>query len=248
MGNFALQTSPCSFLKSRISPWEISFPFLLCSLITGALIFFPTGSNIQTYLCFLPLSLCFPFLSRQRAAAAGLGRAHAAVAAAGELCGWRLQIQAEAHGRWAARASSNGPRQCAARRGRAGAADARRGSGAGAGSAGGGALGWRAQRLGSARGRAERAARLARGAGEGGAGAARAGASWRAQGGAHAASGGAREQVRRRAERSGRGAARHRGWCWWRAQRVRRAARAGGMQDACERSRCETRAEASSPE
>jgi hypothetical protein len=40
MENFALQTSPCSFLKSRISPWEISFPLLLCSFNPGALIFF----------------------------------------------------------------------------------------------------------------------------------------------------------------------------------------------------------------
>jgi hypothetical protein len=42
MGTFVLQTGPCSFLKSRINPWEISFP-LLCFLIPGALIFFPTG-------------------------------------------------------------------------------------------------------------------------------------------------------------------------------------------------------------
>jgi hypothetical protein len=36
MGNFTLQKDPCSFLKLRISPWEISFPLLLCSLIPGA--------------------------------------------------------------------------------------------------------------------------------------------------------------------------------------------------------------------
>ncbi|PVH66197.1 hypothetical protein PAHAL_1G175800 [Panicum hallii] len=45
-----------------------------------------------------------------------------------------------------------------------------------------------------------------------------------------------------------RGVARRGGLCLWLAQRVHRTARAGGVQDACERSRCETRAEASSPE
>jgi hypothetical protein len=43
-------------------------------------------------------------------------------------------------------------------------------------------------------------------------------------------------------------AARREGWSWWLAQRVCRATRTGGVQDACERSRCETQAEASSSE
>jgi hypothetical protein len=65
MGKFALQTSPCSFLKLRISPWEISFPLLLCSLIPGAFIFFPTGStplpgSILIPTCFSPSLFLMP--------------------------------------------------------------------------------------------------------------------------------------------------------------------------------------------
>jgi hypothetical protein len=37
MGNFSLQTSPCNFLKLRISPWEVLIPFLLCSSSFSAL-------------------------------------------------------------------------------------------------------------------------------------------------------------------------------------------------------------------
>jgi hypothetical protein len=37
MENFALQASPCNFLKLLISPWEVLIPFLLCSSSFSAL-------------------------------------------------------------------------------------------------------------------------------------------------------------------------------------------------------------------
>jgi hypothetical protein len=49
MGNFILQKGPCSFLKLRISPWEVLIPFLPCSSSLSALspywclLSFPTG-------------------------------------------------------------------------------------------------------------------------------------------------------------------------------------------------------------
>jgi hypothetical protein len=92
MGNFALQTGPCNFLKLHISPWESSSVLLLSSSLSCRLLPFflsPTGSgSIQMHFLFLP----FPALlldrrlngallprrqqvrsSRQRAAGAGRG-------------------------------------------------------------------------------------------------------------------------------------------------------------------------------
>jgi hypothetical protein len=62
MGNFALQTSPCNFLKLRISPWEIPSVLLLSSSLSWCFpsFFFPTGgSSIQALLFFLLLPLFF---------------------------------------------------------------------------------------------------------------------------------------------------------------------------------------------
>jgi hypothetical protein len=64
MGNFVLQIGPCSSLILRISPWGNPFPLLLCSLIPGTLIFFPsvfffassTGSSSSKTSFSLPLS------------------------------------------------------------------------------------------------------------------------------------------------------------------------------------------------
>jgi hypothetical protein len=86
-------------MKSRISPWEISFPLLLCSLIPGALIFFPHrpgsilistgGSSIQLFFSFL--SSCF-FSSSTRLGwdEAGAGRRHCRAAQARGRTGARV--------------------------------------------------------------------------------------------------------------------------------------------------------------
>jgi hypothetical protein len=55
MGNLTLQKGPCSFLNLHISPWEVLFPFLLCSSFIWSLSS-PTGGSIQMLL-FLSLSL-----------------------------------------------------------------------------------------------------------------------------------------------------------------------------------------------
>jgi hypothetical protein len=76
MGNIVLQTGPCSFLYLRIGPWEISFPLLLCSLIPGTLIFYPTGlAPFLSLPAFSPPSLFHPQAqgAAQRQARAGPG-------------------------------------------------------------------------------------------------------------------------------------------------------------------------------
>jgi hypothetical protein len=97
MGNFALQTSPCSFLKLRISPWEISFPLLLCSLIPGAFILFPTGPGSIPIPAFFFPSLSSKRSWRWRGASAPVAQAHGAA-----------QLAA------AAQAARRGPRAAAA--------------------------------------------------------------------------------------------------------------------------------------
>jgi hypothetical protein len=79
MENFALQTNPCSFLKLRISPWEVLIPFLPCSSSLSALSlhwrllsFFSTKRRSFS----LSPSLCCsgPARSRRRHAARALER------------------------------------------------------------------------------------------------------------------------------------------------------------------------------
>jgi hypothetical protein len=62
MGNFTLQKGPCSFLKLRISPWEIPSILLLSSSLSWCLLSFsfPTGGSSIKIPLFLPLSLYFP--------------------------------------------------------------------------------------------------------------------------------------------------------------------------------------------
>jgi hypothetical protein len=61
MRNYALQKGSCSFLKLRISPWEVLFPFLLCS---SSLSIYPFPWRL--FLCFfhrrpyLGASPCLP--------------------------------------------------------------------------------------------------------------------------------------------------------------------------------------------
>jgi hypothetical protein len=54
MENFALQTSPCSFLNSRKGPWEIPFPFVLCSFSLSLSLILPWRLFL---LCFWPAPL-----------------------------------------------------------------------------------------------------------------------------------------------------------------------------------------------
>jgi hypothetical protein len=56
MRNYALQKGPCSFLKSRTSPWEVPFLFLLCFSSLWRLLL-PNGSISLS----LSLSLYCPF-------------------------------------------------------------------------------------------------------------------------------------------------------------------------------------------
>jgi hypothetical protein len=62
MKNYALKKDPCSFLKLCISPWEVLILLLLCSLLSGAFLLFPTvGILLPGFLLipipFSPLSL-----------------------------------------------------------------------------------------------------------------------------------------------------------------------------------------------
>jgi hypothetical protein len=105
MGNFVLQTSPCSSLILRIRPWKISVVFLLCYLSLPLILFWAflssTGSSCIKVSLFLPLSLLFsPWLTaavfppEQAVQAQGewLGqvRAAARVRARGRRVLWRL--------------------------------------------------------------------------------------------------------------------------------------------------------------
>jgi hypothetical protein len=77
-GNFVLQTSPCSFLKLRKDPWEICFPFLLCSFsllpyLLWHAAFFPT-SAISIYPFLFSLSLPQLRHAQERALARGAWR------------------------------------------------------------------------------------------------------------------------------------------------------------------------------
>jgi hypothetical protein len=71
MGNLTLQIGPCSFLKLRISPWEILFPFLLClSSLCSSLSSFLLPLAALSGRLFLPSSLCCSRPAREQAALA----------------------------------------------------------------------------------------------------------------------------------------------------------------------------------
>jgi hypothetical protein len=73
MGNFALQTGPCSSLILRISPWGIPFPLLLCFFSLAPILFLSHRRQQHPSASFLPPSpfVLFPvdFLLQSRAAA-----------------------------------------------------------------------------------------------------------------------------------------------------------------------------------
>jgi hypothetical protein len=74
MGNFALQTSPCSFLKLRISPWDVLIPFLLYSSSLSALSLpWRLLSSFSTKRCSFSLSpsLCCSGPARGRGSSSG---------------------------------------------------------------------------------------------------------------------------------------------------------------------------------
>jgi hypothetical protein len=139
MGNFTLQTGPCSFLYLHIGPWEITFPLLLC--------FF----SLAPYL--LPCRLLLSLLSRagrrraERARAAGQaaragGRPHAG------RCAARRRRALERAARAAGRGRSGGSRRAgdADWRAQAGAEPGRRAGGVRPRRKGDGA-GWPRQRV-----------------------------------------------------------------------------------------------------
>jgi hypothetical protein len=85
MGNFSLQTSPCSFLKLRISPWEIPSVLLLSSSLSWRLLSFsfPTGGSSIKIAHFLPLSLSVPSSAGSTGGAARWARGAAGSGGAG---------------------------------------------------------------------------------------------------------------------------------------------------------------------
>jgi hypothetical protein len=118
MGNFVLQTGPCSFQKSHISPWEISFPLLLCSLIPGVLIFFPPAAASKRIL--FPSSLSPP--TRQGGVGAWLWASTAPGSAArgaspsgGRLPGAGVRLSRRARRHAAAGSAACGSRSSSAR-------------------------------------------------------------------------------------------------------------------------------------
>jgi hypothetical protein len=108
MENFALQASPYSFVKLRISPWESPSVFLLCSLLSWCLSFllFTRPS--------LYLTLLFPLSLPHAAARAGRRLAASGDGALGALL-------PQAGGAWQA-CTGAGERLCAGVGKRAGAA------------------------------------------------------------------------------------------------------------------------------
>jgi hypothetical protein len=138
MGNFALQTSPCSFLKLHISPWGIPFIFLLCSLSLSPLS--SSGISIphrQHSPNLYPLSLSVSFLTQQ-----GLGGARQARTGAASGSAWEWAARGSVGGRAAAAAA--GALGRGLRRARRAARLARGAGVGGAGAAQAGAS-WRAQ-------------------------------------------------------------------------------------------------------
>jgi hypothetical protein len=97
MENFALQTSPCSFPKLRISPWGIPFLLLLCFS-------FPWYFLILYWRPHLLLSLCFafhpatPFLFLTAAAAAARVGTQAGAASGSSSGAARATAGVEARG------------------------------------------------------------------------------------------------------------------------------------------------------
>jgi hypothetical protein len=156
MENFALQTSPCSFLKLRISPWGNLFILLLCFFSPRRLYPFstPTSSTASSLSTFpLPLSSFhwYRALGPARGDSAsggggarwrgsGAGRPERAAAAPGASCGTagagpagagRARDSGQARGRLQAARGSRQAQDGAALRGdveRAGGRRWRRGS------------------------------------------------------------------------------------------------------------------------
>jgi hypothetical protein len=127
MGNFALQTGPCSFLKLRISPWGVSFPFLLYFFSPWRLLLF--FLHWQLHL----LSPLPPFLSSAQApllstggGCSGLGEPEAGRAAAAQAGG--SSVAATAAGERFGRSGSRRLRRARSRR-----AGTRQGAAPGAG-------------------------------------------------------------------------------------------------------------------
>jgi hypothetical protein len=75
MGNFALQTSPCSFLKLHISPWKIPSILLLSSSLSWSLPSFSFPHRQQFYQILLSPPSLSSKRSRRRRPGALLPRA-----------------------------------------------------------------------------------------------------------------------------------------------------------------------------
>jgi hypothetical protein len=119
MGNFALQTGPCSFLKLRISPWGNLFLLLLCSLLSGAFILSPPAAALAKSL-FSPPSLFPPLVQGVRVAPGGSASGGGGARQCGPGAGGARRLGA---GR---RASARGGEQRAQRGHSGGSAQARR--------------------------------------------------------------------------------------------------------------------------
>jgi hypothetical protein len=164
MRNYALHKGPCNFLNSRISPWEISFLFLLCFSSLSVLPLSLSGASSWDFLPCLPSSSPLGDSTGARVDPGSAGRRPGALqprAMAARSCGSRRAGgSASAAQRASARGSSgrsrrwasgwwrcSGARHCHARVRRCGAGGAtqrRRARGAGAGHGGGSARARRA--------------------------------------------------------------------------------------------------------